>query len=175
MEAATADDPAGVPPLKSINALTELLIAVNLALLEKWQLAAQSAVTINVTRDVSAMALQVMLHAVFGEDYGSVAAHFNLLTDEPTRDWAFAQAFRALRKIILQVAERRRAASIYTGDFLSVLMQARGPRNRQSMPAAQMINEVITLIVAGHETTASTLNWTWYCSLTSAYRAKAGR
>ena len=147
---------------KSIGALTELLIAVNLSVLEKWQLAAEQDATLNVTHDVSAMALEVMLRAVFGQDYASIAAHFNLLTDEPARDWAFAQAFRALRKIILQVAERRRSASTSAADFLGILMQTRDPRNNQSMPDAQMINEIITLIVAGHETTASTLNWTWY-------------
>jgi cytochrome P450 len=30
------------------------------------------------------------------------------------------------------------------------------------MPDSQIVSEIMTLIVAGHETTASTLNWTWY-------------
>ena len=30
------------------------------------------------------------------------------------------------------------------------------------MSDKQLVDEVMTLIVAGHETTASTLNWTWY-------------
>lgn len=30
------------------------------------------------------------------------------------------------------------------------------------MPDSQLIDEILTLVVAGHETTASTLNWTWY-------------
>lgn len=30
------------------------------------------------------------------------------------------------------------------------------------MPDRQLVSEIMTLIVAGHETTASTLNWTWY-------------
>jgi cytochrome P450 len=41
-------------------------------------------------------------------------------------------------------------------------MQARDPRDGQAMHDRQLINEILTLIVAGHETTASTLNWTWY-------------
>jgi cytochrome P450 len=38
------------------------------------------------------------------------------------------------------------------------------PRDRegQAMPERQLVSEIMTLIVAGHETTASTLNWIWY-------------
>ena len=41
-------------------------------------------------------------------------------------------------------------------------MKARSRQDRQPMPDGQLVNEILTLIVAGHETTASTLNWTWY-------------
>jgi enediyne biosynthesis protein E7 len=40
-------------------------------------------------------------------------------------------------------------------------MEARDEKGR-AMPDPQLINEIKTLIVAGHETTASTLNWIWY-------------
>ena len=42
-----------------------------------------------------------------------------------------------------------------------MLMAARDPKG-QAMPDSQLVSEIMTLIVAGHETTASTLNWTWY-------------
>ena len=41
-------------------------------------------------------------------------------------------------------------------------MEARDRESGQVMPDRQLISEIMTLIVAGHETTASTLNWTWY-------------
>ncbi len=148
---------------KSIGALAKLMVTVNSALLNKWQLAAQRNASINVTRDVSGMALEVILHSIFGHDYEQIGSHFNLLCEEPTRDWAFAQAFRTVRKIIHQVIDqRRRVASTATDDFLGVLMQARDPQNGQLMRDAQIINEILTLIVAGYETTASTLNFSWY-------------
>ena len=43
-----------------------------------------------------------------------------------------------------------------------MLMQARDRDNGQGMSDRQLVSEVMTLIVAGHETTASTLNWVWY-------------
>ena len=41
-------------------------------------------------------------------------------------------------------------------------MEARDRDNGQVMPDRQLVNEIMTLIVAGHETTASALNWAWY-------------
>jgi cytochrome P450 len=74
----------------------------------------------------------------------------------------FACSFRALGKIILQVIERRRKDTATSTDALGMLMQARDPQSGQLMQDSQLIDEVLTLIVAGHETTASTLNWAWY-------------
>lgn len=148
---------------QSIAALTEMIVRVNAALLEKWRSAARAGAGVNVTRDVSAMALEVVLRSIFGTDYEAVCCHFNLLSEEPARDFAFAQAFRGLRKLILQVADRRRRGSTTAhSDFLSLLMHARDSHDSESMQDRQIANEVLTLIVAGHETTASTLNWTWY-------------
>jgi cytochrome P450 len=147
---------------KSIGGLTKLIARVNLALLEKWQLAAQRSECINLTRDVSGMALEVVLRSILGDDYEEVGSHFDLLSKEPVRDLAFARAFRALGKVILQLADRRRKVPSATNDILDELLRARDPKSGLIMQDGQIINEILTLIVAGHETTASTLNWTWY-------------
>ena len=43
-----------------------------------------------------------------------------------------------------------------------MLMAARDKESGAPMGERELIDEVMTLIVAGHETTASGLNWTWY-------------
>ena len=43
-----------------------------------------------------------------------------------------------------------------------MLMAARDKETGEPMTERELIDEVMTLIVAGHETTASALNWTWY-------------
>jgi cytochrome P450 len=43
-----------------------------------------------------------------------------------------------------------------------MLMNARDKETGDPMSDRQLIDEVMTLVVAGHETTASGLNWTWY-------------
>ena len=147
---------------ESMRALTHLIRDVNLRLLSNWQRAAQGNQSVNVTRDVSGMALEVVLRFILGDDYEQMGKHFDLLTQDSTRNMAFARLFRPLGKIILQVIERRRQDSAKHPDALGMMMQARDPENGQLMPDRLLIDEILTLIVAGHETLASTLSWTWY-------------
>lgn len=147
---------------ESIARSTKVMMAVNTKLLKKWQLAARKNESVNVTRDVSGMALEVMLRFIFGDEYELVASHFDLLSQEPARNIEFARSFRALGKIILQVVERRRKDSATSVDALGMLMHSRDPKDGQFMQDGQLIDEILTMIVAGHETAASTLNWAWY-------------
>jgi cytochrome P450 len=147
---------------ESIRFLTGMMAAVNEKLLRKWQLAAQRKESVNVTQDVSVMALEVVLRFIFGDDYERVGFHFDLLSQEQARNMEFASKFRALGQVILQVIDRRRKDSATSADALGMLMQARDPQSGQLMQDRLVVDEVLTLIVAGHETTASTLNWAWY-------------
>jgi cytochrome P450 len=146
----------------AIGALAGAIVTANAALLRTWEEAARRGERVNVTRDISLMVLEVTLTAIFGRDYGQVASHFSILSDEPARDLQFARAFRMLGNIVVEVAARRRAENTNATDILGMLMAARDRDSGQSMPDRQLVNEIMTLIVAGHETTASTLNWAWY-------------
>jgi cytochrome P450 len=147
---------------ESVGSLLHMITAVNEDLLKKWQQAARRSESVNVTRDVSGMALEVVLRFIFGDDYARVGFHFNMLTQEPARNMEFASAFRALGKIILEVVDRRRKDPATSTDALGMMMLARDPQSGEVMEDRQLVDEILTLIVAGHETTASTLNWAWY-------------
>ena len=147
---------------KVILGLTKVIVDVNAALLKKWEKSAKCEEHINVTHDISFMVLKLVLTSIFGEDYQRVASHFSILAEETARDLQFAQKFRALRKVITQVAAQRRIENRTCADFLGLLMEARDRDSGQFMPDNQLVTEIMTLIVAGHETTALTLNWTWY-------------
>jgi cytochrome P450 len=147
---------------EAMGALANVASAANVALLKKWMRAAQEKGTVNVTRDISFMILDVALVSIFGDDYEQVAKPFSILSSEPARDLQFALAFRSLGKIVAQIAAQRRKETRVSADILGVLMEARDRDSGQVMPDGQLVAEIMTLIVAGHETTASTLNWTWY-------------
>jgi len=140
----------------------KVFTSTNLDLLKKWQLAANRNESVNATRDVSSMALEVMLRCIFGEDYEGIAFHFDFISTEFARNIEFVRSFRALGKIILQIVEERRKSPRTSNDILDMLMRAHDPLSGAPMPDNQLIDEVLTLIVAGHETTASTLSWCWY-------------
>jgi cytochrome P450 len=146
----------------AIGALTNVITTANIALLKKWEHAAQEKRNVNVTRDISLMVLNVVLISIFGDDYEQIAPHFSILSEESARDLQFAQAFRSLGKMVVQIAAQRRKENKTSRDILGMLMEARDRESGKGMPDRQLAIEIMTLIVAGHETTASTLNWTWY-------------
>ena len=152
---------------KAIGELVNVISAANVELFEKWKYAAQARESVNITSDISHMVLKVTLKSIFGEDYEQVAPHFNILSDESARDLQFAQKFRPLGKLVSEVAGRRRKQNRSATDMLGMLMQALDSKG-QGMSDSQLVREILTLIVAGHETTASTLNWAWYLLSMSA-------
>jgi cytochrome P450 len=70
---------------------------------------------------------------------------------------AIAQMDQAIYKLIHQ----RRASGEDAGDLLSMLMQARDEEDGSQMSDKQLRDELATLMLAGHETTANALSWTW--------------
>ena len=145
-----------------IGGLASIITAANVALLKRWEQAAKRKNSVNITRDISLMVLEITLTAIFGADYAQVAPHFNILSEEPERSLHFAQKFRSLGKIVIQVADQRRKANVKSTDILGMLIKARDRKSGYVMSDPQLVNETLTLIVAGHETTSSALNWLWY-------------
>jgi len=146
----------------SLGELTGIITEANERLLDKWVAAARAQETINVTRDVSLTILEIVLLSIFGDDYEQVAPQFRLVSEEAARDLKFAHVFNSLGTMIVEIAAQRRQENRVAGDFLGMLMEARDRDSGQGMSDAQLTKEIMTLIVAGHETTASTLNWMWY-------------
>jgi len=64
--------------------------------------------------------------------------------------------------IYRMIAERRRAPDD-RGDLLSMLLMAQDEEDdRRGMTDTQVRDEAMTIFLAGHETTANALSWTWY-------------
>jgi cytochrome P450 len=71
------------------------------------------------------------------------------------------RAVRELDEIVNRIIRQRRASGQDTGDLLSMLMSARD-EDGSGMTDRQLRDEVLTFLLAGHETTAVSLSWTWY-------------
>lgn len=71
-------------------------------------------------------------------------------------------AINHLDAIVLGIIEERRQAGDDRGDLLSMLLQAQDADDGTAMSPQQVRDEAMTLFLAGHETTANALAWTWY-------------
>jgi cytochrome P450 len=129
---------------------------------QRWENAARQGASINLTQDMSEATLEVVLLALFGCDLPRLGTAFSMLTDHTARDLAFAYKFRRLSKLIMEDVDRRRRDGVRHGDIVSLLLDARDRQTGEPMSDRELLDEIMTLIVAGHETTASSLNWFWY-------------
>ncbi len=74
----------------------------------------------------------------------------------------FRHARNVLDDIVLALIVQRRRTGEDRGDALSMLLASRDADSGEALDDAQVRSEVMTLFVAGHETTANALTWTWY-------------
>ncbi len=69
---------------------------------------------------------------------------------------------RKLRELLMRIiASRRDGVGSEHFDFLSMYLDATDKQGR-GFSDAELLDELMTLIVAGFETSANTLNWVWY-------------
>jgi len=157
----------------SIERFGALIADVSRRRLAGWAEKAASGELLNVTRETSEGALEVVLRATLGADLDRLVSDlganpFALLTEESVRDLRFAFRFRQLGRHIEAVISRREAAiedaaaASDDGDWLGMMMAARDRSDGSAMSHRELIDEVMSIIVAGHETTAAVLNSVWY-------------
>jgi enediyne biosynthesis protein E7 len=153
---------------KVTTGFAALIAAANDRRIERWETRARRGELINVTEEMSELTLEIVLRAIIGKDLDRLteqrgANPFEVVTREPARDLQFVVKFRSLSKLLIELFARRRAAPDEEHyDYVAMLMSARDKASGEPMSERELVNEVMTLIVAGHETTASALNWTWY-------------
>jgi cytochrome P450 len=83
----------------------------------------------------------------------------------PWRKWAqhrVAQSRLELENVLLPIIEEHRAHPEKYDDMLSMLMGAQDDNATGYMSDELLLDESLTLFLAGHETTANALTWAWY-------------
>ncbi|WP_245805789.1 cytochrome P450 [Bacillus alkalicellulosilyticus] len=74
----------------------------------------------------------------------------------------FKQAIKELDQVLYHLIEKRRKESVKHKDVLGILMEARDEEKGTGMSDIQLRNEMMTIFLAGHETTANALSWAFY-------------
>lgn len=149
---------------------------------EHWREYARSAKPMNVAQEMMRLTLRIVGLALFGTDLSKAAdavrdaltvslehvdyrmTHLPFVPDwMPTRrNRRFHKARRTLDEVVHLIINERRKAGTDAGDLLSMLMMASDEETGEGMSDEQLRDEVITLLIAGHETGATALSWCWY-------------
>jgi cytochrome P450 len=101
---------------------------------------------------------------VLMEQFGTRLRSFRLLPHwVPTpANLRSGRAIRRLDQVVYRMIAARRSSGADRGDLLSILLHAQDADHGARMTDRQVRDEAMTLFMAGHETTAVALSWTWY-------------
>jgi cytochrome P450 len=162
-----------------IAAMGTMMTQASLETSERLRVHASTGAPVSILHEMSRLTLKVVGDALFGASLGAKSAlvqeAWNVLSTQlverfnkrrllppilPTAyDRAFRRAQRALCSLVDEIIAERRSAS--GDDLLSMLMNARDADTGEGMTDAQLRDEVVTMLLAGHATTSVALAWTW--------------
>jgi cytochrome P450 len=173
---------------KRIAAYGEVMASFAERSLEGWR----DGQTIDVHEEMMRLTLEIVAKSLFDADVGAEAKDVGMAMTVALEDFSsqrrliripksiptphnlrFERAARRLDTIVHTIIEeRRKSGEEDRGDLLSMLMLAEDESGKR-MTDKQLRDEVMTLFLAGHETTANTLAWTfWLLSLNVAAEAR---
>ena len=136
--------------------------------------------TRDIHQEMMQLTLRIVVRALFNveaEEIGKISSAMNILMRNSTgirmlipplfrhlptpAMIEFRRAIRQLDDTVYRIIAAHRANQDDSGDLLSMLMQARD-EDGGCMSDKQLRDEVLTFLLAGHETTALALSWTWH-------------
>lgn len=162
---------------KRIDAYAQCMVELSLAHTARWQ---EGPADIN--KEMMALTLSIIARTMFNarveDDAKVVADALDVIMDYVERygiDWIgkifdalplpstrrLKKAIADLDAIIYRFIDEHCKAEEDSGDLLSMLLQAKAEEDGGAMSGVQLRDEALTLFLAGHETTAVLLSWTW--------------
>ena len=163
---------------RRIDSYGEVVVSYTQRMLQRWRGGEER----DVHEEMMRLLLEVVAKVLFdaeieraedvGRALGRVARRFDeqgsakllrfLFGPLPTpTDLRFRRAVGQLDEIIYGIIDERRASGRDAGDLLSMLLRTRD-EGGERMSDRQLRDEAITILLAGHETNALALSWTWY-------------
>lgn len=168
---------------RRIARFTEVVTAETEEMLGRWHARPSGGQPLDVAREMTRLTQGIIVKTMFGSDVGQegekIARAFDValsginlrfllplwfgkLPVPANRrfEHALATLDGAVHRIIYE--RRRETQDDGADDLLSMLMEARDEETGEGMSDRQLRDEVMTVYLAGHETTAMALSWCWY-------------
>jgi cytochrome P450 len=136
-------------------------------MLARWEPAAATGQPIDVAAEMGFVTLRITAKALFGVDVTeeadslgeAIGMGLKLLMG--SQKPGFQENKRRVEGLVERIIEDRQRDPGQAHDLLAMLLEARDEQGGGMSPV-ELRDEVITLLVAGYETTANCLAWTWY-------------
>ena len=164
-----------------VMAMTEAMVDCTEQMLERWDRTASLGDTIDVVAEMMALTQAIIVRTMFSTDLGAAAAVVNrtwpiinrrigetfwstkLETSLPLpANRRFWRALGELETVVYRIIADRRQTRRDESDLLSMFLAARDDETGTGMTDLQLRDEVLTMLLAGHETTSLALSWTYY-------------
>jgi cytochrome P450 len=160
-----------------IASYAPVMVAAARHVMESWQAGERRDIMVEMMRITLAIAAKTLFDADVGGAAHEIVAALQVLQDNflvrfgsifPPPLWLptpanlrLRRAIRRLDDILFGFIRQRRTQHVDRGDLLSLLLNAQDEEGSR-MTDRQVRDEAMTLFLAGHETTALALSWTWY-------------
>ncbi len=160
-----------------IEAYAAVMVAFTQRLIERWNPGTDYDIAQEMMVLTSSIVAKTLFDADVSKDAETVGQAMAILQDAairqfhpvwrvlsmlPTRQHRREErAMQSLDSIIFRIIDERRASGVDKGDLLSMLLLAEDEEGGKNS-VQQVHDEVISLFLAGHETTANLLTWVWY-------------
>jgi cytochrome P450 len=144
-----------------------------MAMLDRWQ-RVPSDTSLEMTREMTTLTLRIVARALFGyevldeaDSFGQAVevlnesmGHLDAGAAGGTR--AFGEALNVVRSTVLRVIVERLAGESMGDDTLGYLIRHSQKHGPDFLTSTELLDQVLTLLLAGHETTAKALCWALY-------------
>jgi len=168
---------------KRLAGFGRLMSEGTVAMLERWQRTAPSDAPLDIPLEMMRLTLRIAGLTLFSLDLsdevdlvghtfttlGPLISRYTTLPFPPLwvptpRNRRLLAGLNTLNTVVYAIIEERRKQPVDTQatDLLGMLLSARDEETGEGMSDQQLRDEVLTLLLAGHETTATALAWTWY-------------
>ena len=153
---------------RRIELLDRMIVEVSESMLDHWQQAYEMDQPVDIAREMAALTLTVTTRSLFGVDLGDEVREVGEIVNqaaaylEKPSNSRLVQSTQELGAVVDRIIQQRKQDFTDGGDLLSSMLLARDDQSGTGMDDEQLRNQVMTLILAGYETTASALTWTWH-------------
>lgn len=164
-----------------IMAMADAMIDCTRQRLDGWDAVAASETPLDLVEEMMALTQSIIVRTMFSTDLGATTEIVNRTWPIINRRigetfWAtklettlplpanrrFWRALGELEAVVYRIIAARRQAGRDEPDLLSMFLSARDEETGAGMTDRQLRNEVMTMLLAGHETTSLALSWTYY-------------